>query len=205
MTPQASNLDTLLATKGAARPANLADWDDAFSELDAASEPPTSFIAPAPPPAANNDLTLLPDEPSEEPGVAPAASLLSSHILRSPQRKAQADKAQVDPVPFDKRSMRKPGFYYLKCDNGHYWMSAYVFIVEHPYYAVTDAKGTFELTKVPPGTYTLKFWHENWRAKPVVSGGKVVDYSYEKPLMHSVQVTVKGGEAAEANWVVSGK
>ena len=105
------------------------------------------------------------------------------------------DKA-VDPAPFDKRSLRKPGLYYAKCDNGHYWMSAYIFIVEHPYYAVTDATGKFELPDVPPGTYTLKFWHENWRVKPVMDKGEVVNYSYAKPLMHSVSVTVKSGAAS---------
>jgi len=113
--------------------------------------------------------------------------------------------AAVDPAPFDKRSLRKPGFYYVKCDNGHYWMSAYIWIVGHPYYAVTDKSGAFTLTDVPAGTHTLKFWHENWQAKPIERDGKVVDYSYGKPLMHSMQVTVKAGTATEAAWVVSGK
>ena len=113
--------------------------------------------------------------------------------------------SDVAPAPFDRRSLRKPGFYYLKCDNGHYWMSAYIWVVEHPYYAVTDSKGAFELKDVPAGTYTLKFWHENWRAKPVEADGKVMDYSYGKPITHSVSVTVKPGAASEANWQVSAK
>ena len=84
-------------------------------------------------------------------------------------------------------------------------MSAYVFVVEHPYYALTDAKGQFELKDVPAGTHTLKFWHENWRASPVKENGKVIEYTYQKPLVYSVSVTVKTGAAAEVNWTVSGK
>ena len=47
----------------------------------------------------------------------------------------------------------------FKCDV-HAWMSAYVGVVSHPYFAVTDKAGTFELRTVPPGTYTIEAWHE---------------------------------------------
>jgi hypothetical protein len=47
----------------------------------------------------------------------------------------------------------------FKCDV-HAWMSAYVGVVNHPYFAVTGKEGTFELKGVPPGTYTIEAWHE---------------------------------------------
>ena len=47
----------------------------------------------------------------------------------------------------------------FKCDV-HNWMSAYVGVVSHPYFAVTGKGGTFELKSVPPGTYTIEAWHE---------------------------------------------
>jgi hypothetical protein len=47
----------------------------------------------------------------------------------------------------------------VKCDI-HGWMSAYVGVVPHPYFAVTAAGGRFELKNVPPGTYTVEAWHE---------------------------------------------
>jgi plastocyanin len=47
----------------------------------------------------------------------------------------------------------------FKCDV-HPWMSAYVGVVEHPYYAVTSNGGRFELKGLPPGTYTVEAWHE---------------------------------------------
>lgn len=47
----------------------------------------------------------------------------------------------------------------LACDV-HGWMSGWLIVEDHPYYAVTDANGTFKLTDVPPGDYELKFWQE---------------------------------------------
>jgi plastocyanin len=47
----------------------------------------------------------------------------------------------------------------FKCDV-HPWMAAYVGVVAHPYFAVTDASGAFDIKGLPPGTYTLEAWHE---------------------------------------------
>ena len=47
----------------------------------------------------------------------------------------------------------------FKCDV-HGWMNAYVGVVNHPYFAVTDKDGKFELKSLPPGTYTIEAWHE---------------------------------------------
>jgi hypothetical protein len=47
----------------------------------------------------------------------------------------------------------------FKCDI-HGWMNAYVGVLDHPYFAVTDKDGTFELRSLPPGTYTIEAWHE---------------------------------------------
>jgi hypothetical protein len=47
----------------------------------------------------------------------------------------------------------------FKCDV-HGWMNAYVGVLDHPYFAVTDTSGTFTLKGLPPGTYTIEAWHE---------------------------------------------
>ena len=47
----------------------------------------------------------------------------------------------------------------FKCDV-HPWMRAYVGVLDHPYFGVTGADGTFMLTGLPPGTYTVEAWHE---------------------------------------------
>ena len=49
-------------------------------------------------------------------------------------------------------------FIRFKCDV-HPWMYAYVTVVDHPYFAVTDNDGKFGIKNVPPGTYTIQAMH----------------------------------------------
>ena len=44
----------------------------------------------------------------------------------------------------------------------HRWMRAYVGILPHPFFAVTDGAGRFTIPRLPPGTYTLEAWHEGY-------------------------------------------
>lgn len=43
----------------------------------------------------------------------------------------------------------------------HGWMTGYVRIFEHPYYAVTDDDGNFEIKNAPVGKFRLVLWHES--------------------------------------------
>ena len=52
-----------------------------------------------------------------------------------------------------------PEFVRVKCDV-HPWMTAHIGVFEHPFFAATDADGTFEIKNLPPGQYTLATWHE---------------------------------------------
>jgi len=47
----------------------------------------------------------------------------------------------------------------VKC-NIHPWMRGYIAVFKHPYFVVTKDNGTFDLSNLPPGTYTIKAWHE---------------------------------------------
>jgi hypothetical protein len=82
------------------------------------------------------------------------------------------------------RQLRKPlaraGLVAIVCDVRHTWMSAFVDVADHPYHTVTDAYGAYEIRDVPPGTYTLRVWHEELGTR-------------EQPL------TVKEGETATAD------
>jgi plastocyanin len=53
----------------------------------------------------------------------------------------------------------RPEIIRIKCDL-HPWMTAWVVVAPHPFYAVTDAQGQFVLDNVPAGQYTLGIWHE---------------------------------------------
>jgi plastocyanin len=48
----------------------------------------------------------------------------------------------------------------FKCDV-HLWMHAWVGVLDHPFFAVTTADGSFSLAGLPPGTYTVEAWHES--------------------------------------------
>jgi plastocyanin len=64
-------------------------------------------------------------------------------------------KGQKLPIP-----MRKPGLMKLQCDAGHTWMNGWIYVFDHPYFAVTDDGGAFTIKDVPPGEHTLELWHE---------------------------------------------
>ena len=84
----------------------------------------------------------------------------------------------------NKKILRNPGLLSLKC-NAHFYMQAWVWVVEHPYAAVTLANGTFTLDSVPPGSYKLRVWHES-------AGEDVVDVTVESGKTASVHVTLYG-------------
>ena len=65
----------------------------------------------------------------------------------------------------------------------HAWMKAWVYVVPHPWFAVTDAQGTFTIANVPPGTYQLWLRHPDTglheRRAVTVLAGKTTDVVVE--------------------------
>ena len=61
--------------------------------------------------------------------------------------------------PIEKTFARPEVLIPIKC-NQHPWMKAYVGVMRHPLFAVSGADGTFTISKVPPGKYTVAAWHE---------------------------------------------
>lgn len=59
---------------------------------------------------------------------------------------------QASPVLFD-----KPGVVVLGC-NIHDQMTAWVLVLQTPYFARTDARGVASMASVPPGNYRLRTW-----------------------------------------------
>lgn len=62
----------------------------------------------------------------------------------------------------------------------HPWMNGYVRVHPNPYFAVTDAKGNWEIKNAPAGNWNLVTWHEGRGFGP---GGKM-----------GVPVTIAGGK-----------
>ena len=74
----------------------------------------------------------------------------------------------------------KEGPIELRCDF-HPWMRAYLFVMEHPYFAVTDAQGHFTIKELPVGNYTLAIWHEAFgeqEQKITVKAGGLKDIEF---------------------------
>jgi len=81
--------------------------------------------------------------------------------------------------------IEKPEVVEVKCDV-HGWMHGWLVATATPYFTVTDGSGSFKLTDVPAGSYTVEVWHEK--------------------LGKSTQkVTVKAKEEAKATFELAGK
>lgn len=53
----------------------------------------------------------------------------------------------------------RPGIVRVFCEI-HAHMSAFILVFNHRYFAVTSADGRYQITRVPPGRYTLVAWNE---------------------------------------------
>ena len=81
-----------------------------------------------------------------------------------------------------RRPLVEPGLIEITCDVRHTWMKAWVFVAPHPYHAVTDAEGAYEIGGVPAGRYTLRVWHERLgeqRKEVAVEAGKTTTVDFE--------------------------
>jgi plastocyanin len=63
-------------------------------------------------------------------------------------------RGQSKSVRFD-----RPGVVQVFCEI-HSHMSAYILVLAHRYFALSDGAGRYAIEGVPPGTYTLSLWYE---------------------------------------------
>jgi hypothetical protein len=84
----------------------------------------------------------------------------------------------------------------VTCDT-HAHMRAYILSYAHPYFAVTDVDGRFEIDQVPPGSYTLKAWHEGWRTLEHDQDGRP---QYEEPYVLTAEVMVMAGKTSHVEF-----
>ena len=69
-------------------------------------------------------------------------------------------------IPFQatvRKTLAKEGLVTLLCDV-HPEMSAFIVVTQNPFFAKVDEKGNYSIENVPPGTYSLKAWHEKAKA-----------------------------------------
>lgn len=68
---------------------------------------------------------------------------------------SQPTKGMVTQRKFDKAEEAIP----VEC-NVHGWMHGKVFVMDHPFFSVSNDTGAFTIQGLPGGTYTLTAWHE---------------------------------------------
>ena len=59
----------------------------------------------------------------------------------------------------DLKVFAEPNPIALSCTQ-HPWMKTHMWVFDHPYFAVTDANGKFEIQNVPAGEYNVVVWHQ---------------------------------------------
>jgi hypothetical protein len=57
------------------------------------------------------------------------------------------------------RSVKRTGLMRIECD-AHGWMLGWAYVADSPYFAITGKDGTFTISDIPPGDYTLVAWQE---------------------------------------------
>lgn len=81
-----------------------------------------------------------------------------------------------------KKSFRKPEIGIAVTCNVHNWMSAYICVVDNPFFAVSSADGSFTISGLPDGEYTIAAWHEKLgekSAKVTVKGATTTSFTFE--------------------------
>jgi plastocyanin len=92
--------------------------------------------------------------------------------------KSQTANASAIERKFSRQEIMLP----VKC-NIHPWMRSYINVIDHPFFAVTAADGSFEIKGLPPGTYTIEAQHEKFDAQEMsvtvgASESKQADFTF---------------------------
>ncbi len=96
---------------------------------------------------ANQRLEVVNDDPT------------AHNIHPTPTNNREWNKAELPGAKLEEAFAREEVAIPVKC-NIHPWMRGYIAVFKHPYFIVTKDDGSFQLPNLPPGTYTIKAWHE---------------------------------------------
>jgi hypothetical protein len=103
------------------------------------------------------------------------------------------------------RRLERAGLVELTSAAGYFWMRAYLFVDEHPYYARTDGQGRFVLDRVPPGRYEVACWLPSWkeeRHEREPESGLIIRLRFQPPVEMVQPVVVTAGKTPEVSFAI---
>ena len=108
----------------------------------------------------------------------------NTHFL--PLKNPQINLGMPTSMKIVKRLPRPEPPFRIKCEV-HNWESAWCGVFDHPFFAVTDEKGEYELKGLPPGKYTLTAWHEKYGVETQEVhvpwlGARTADFDFGAPV-----------------------
>lgn len=105
------------------------------------------------------------------------------HVMPKVAPNKEDNKAQFPKTPDLKYSFQPEPFVTFKCDV-HPWMFSYIYVTDSPYFAVSQKDGTYKITGVPAGKYTLVAEHRRAGKSEaeieVTDAGAKKDFEIEK-------------------------
>lgn len=96
----------------------------------------------------------------------PNSDTVRHNVFSTPKSVNQFNLGTYDVGVVKQITFEKEGVVSLLC-NVHAEMSAYVIVLQNPYFAVTDKQGKFTIRNVPPGRHRLTFWHESLKSETI--------------------------------------
>lgn len=81
----------------------------------------------------------------------------NANILRTLNTRSLAAHSEIEQT-FQPEKLKHGRVVAMTCDR-HDFMENWMYVVDHPYFAISDEKGNFSIDQVPPGQYELIAWH----------------------------------------------
>ena len=85
--------------------------------------------------------------------------------------------------PMGKTFFREEALIPIRC-NQHPWEKAFVGVMNHPFFEVTNELGSYEIRGLPPGTYKFVAWHEAFEEQQmeitlVAGENRRIDFTFD--------------------------